>query len=222
LPPPDILQPEGNIQEKPKECVIPFRLTRLIDSPPHCQYLEERRLNPSWLADNFGVCALDGRFPFPYQYRIFFPIYNRKGELCTYQMRTIEKNNKYRYLAARPENEKERIKTLLYGEHFCHYYDTVVVVEGLFDALRLWSVGIKSLCVFGKSVTKTQIDQLIPYSRKFLLFDSESETQSQAKKLCHELSLLSGSPCGNIELESSNDPAEASEQELMEIAQYVM
>ncbi|MDR1382993.1 MAG: toprim domain-containing protein [Planctomycetaceae bacterium] len=222
---PAIIQPvsieEQNSRESIKEYKTPFEPLKLLDSPYHCQYIIQRRLDPVRLQERFQVGALNHLTPFPYKWRLFFPIADKDGVLSTWQTRTIDSRNPYRYLAAKPEQERIPIKNILYGEQYVDYYDSICICEGVFDMLRLDSIGIKSIATFGKSLTKQQLEKLIPYNRRYICFDNERKTQEYTREICRTLAMYNGT-CTNIEVESANDWSDADNDELQQLAAEVM
>lgn len=54
--------------------------------------------------------------------------------------------------------------------------DYIIIVEGTFDCLRLWSLGYKNVvCIFGNRIHKTQVDFLKKFKRIILVPDADGE-----------------------------------------------
>lgn len=173
----------------------------------HKQYLEGRRYDPEYIEREYHV---KGTPPGKDSPRIYFPIEYDK-EIVSYQGRAISKDAYLRYLTASPDEEKIFHKSLLYNIDNCTS-DTVVMVEGVFDAIRL---GKYDVCAsFGTSFMLEQLLLLRGYKRIFMLYDSELPAQEKAKKAGAMITNISGGQVYNLTLPSgdpddlSNDDAE--------------
>lgn len=187
----------------------------LSESKLHWDYLKSRGLNPQLLQARYGVRALCTDTEWKYQNRVFFPVANKQGRPVSWLTRTILPQKDYRYLTAPHSNEAQSIKTLLYGEQFVTHFDTVIICEGVFDALR---VGRNALATFGKNITNEQFDKIKQYQRRIICFDSEVDTQEQAKQLAIRLQAFPGIT-DNVCLDAP-DPATASTSEISALLKY--
>jgi len=62
----------------------------------------------------------------------------------------------------------------------------VVLVEGVFDALGLWRIGVPALCTFGKKITDRQIDLLSQLHVKAVIFMWDADaTRTSTRKQAH-------------------------------------
>jgi hypothetical protein len=173
----------------------------------HRRYLVERSLDADWLVSTYGIGGIGETYS-KLKWRIFIPVYDKRGKVVTWTTRSI--NNQFpAYLSASKSDELLPIKTLLYGEHLVTYYDTVFIVEGIFDA---WRIGSNALATFGKMITPIQKAKIAKYVKRVICFDNEFDTQEQAKRLCKELSLFAGTTV-NVCLDAP-DPAEATDTEI--------
>lgn len=87
--------------------------------------------------------------------------------------------------------------------------DTVVLVEGMFDMLRLQSYGYAAVCLFGLSTNK---DMLSHYHRQgvnnlFIMFDNDEPGIKAAQKI-YELAAPLFSRTAVISLDTCSDPDE--------------
>lgn len=155
------------------------------------QYIENRNFDIDELirdykiqftnADNGLYKSVNGS-SINYKFRIMIPIfYNNK--LVSWTGRSYV-NDSVRYLSLSIEDEIISHKTILYNE--CDTRN-VIVVEGLFDAIR---IGRGAVCTFGTAYTKSQVLELTKYNRVFILFDNEIVAQKQAESLAVELNML--------------------------------
>lgn len=89
---------------------------------------------------------------------LVFPIVH-DGQVVNYQGRRINGDFEPKYVSG-PD-----IHDYLYPMdqiHLSIYFRSqyAVLVEGIFDALALWSIDIPALCTFGKKISNTQVDLL--------------------------------------------------------------
>jgi DNA primase len=109
--------------------------------------------------------------------RLIFPIHDASGHHVGFGGRMLGPGEpKYLNSADSPIFSKSR---LLYGlnwaKHAIRREDRVVVVEGYFDAVRLWSAGLEPVVApLGTALTEQQAAILARYTRTaFLLYDSD-------------------------------------------------
>jgi DNA primase len=109
--------------------------------------------------------------------RLIFPIHDASGHHVGFGGRLLGPGEpKYLNSADSPIFSKSRV---LYGlnwaKHSIRREDRVVVVEGYFDAVRLWSAGLDPVVApLGTALTEQQASMLARYTRTaFLLYDSD-------------------------------------------------
>ena len=206
-PPAD--KPAGTF--RPPQWILP-----LTASPEHCEYLQNRGLNPDVLSQVWKVSAILGCPERQYTNRVFVPVHDCTGKCVSWLARSIDPTNKYRYLSAPPSRELTPLKTLLYGEQFMTMYKPVIVTEGVFDALR---IGRNAVATFGKKITREQFDRIRKYRRRIICFDNEPETQEQARELMRALSVYPG-VTDNVCLDAP-DPGSAPQEEIDKLLEYI-
>jgi DNA primase len=194
-----------NTQER-GSLVLPAKVGKLL--PAHCLYLEQRGFNPKALVETWGIggIGIDPVHP-KLQWRIFIPVTDFKGNMVSWTTRAI--GHKLPYISAAKNQEIQSIKTLLYGEQYRTFYDTVIVTEGVFD---VFNIGVGAVAIFGKAVTSAQMYRISKFARRVICFDNEPDTQEQAKQLCRELSIFSGETI-NVCLDAA-DPGSAGQKEI--------
>lgn len=170
----------------------------------HKKYLERRRYDPDKIVLDYKVLGTE-----PTEKggaRLYFPI-THKNEVVSYQGRAITPNAYYRYMTASPDEEKVFHKSILYNLDSCNS-DMVVMVEGVFDAMRL---GKEDVCAsFGTSFMPEQLLHLKPYSRVFMLYDSEGPAQEKAKKAASMIANITDGDVYNLDLGTGGDPDDLS------------
>ena len=193
----------------PPKPLMPLRLYKR-----HVAYLRGRGLDPEEMSRKWGMMAIPVDGEPTYCDRIFIPVCDVGGRPVSWQARTI-RNNSMRYLAAPKERESVPIKELLYGEHLVNRYDTVIVTEGVFDAVK---IGKNAVATFGKKLTPTQIGRIAQFPRRVICFDSEDITQQQARELAFQLSMFPG-VTDNVCLDSP-DPGSATASDIASLLRF--
>lgn len=176
-----------NAQER--ELVLPDTFKKFNDQPSSKRFVrylkEERGLN--------DIHRLTRQFDLRYcttglfAYRVIFPI-RSSGKLQTWTGRHIG-DNPLRYRTLSTEANPDRpgpvalapiTQSLLWSDQLADCdADTIFLVEGPFDALKIWSLGqsqgIVATCFFTLSASDSQVNQLhelLPrFRRRFLLLD---------------------------------------------------
>lgn len=127
----------------------------------------------------------------PYRHRIIFPVI-ANGELKSWTARTTHPDVELRYKTLSSVEGKEEhtaagpiTEFMLWGDDIranVDKADTLILVEGPFDALKLRvegaRLGVESTCCFTASPSDTQMDMLYDiaprYARRYILFDKET------------------------------------------------
>ncbi|MDR2115855.1 MAG: hypothetical protein LBP87_05685 [Planctomycetaceae bacterium] len=192
--------------QKQNNLILPAKVGKLL--PAHCEYLEHRGFDPNLLVETWGIggIGIDPANP-KFQWRIFVPVADFKGDMVSWTTRAIGRT--LPYISAAKNQEVQPIKTLLYGEQYRTFYDTIIVTEGVFD---VFNIGVGAVAVFGKAVTPAQRHRISRFARRVICFDNEPDTQEQAKQLCRELSIFSGETL-NLCLDAA-DPGSADKKEI--------
>ena len=109
--------------------------------------------------------------------RITFPIHNKDGELLGFMGRqTSEGDVKYLLPADSPRLHKSEILFNLHRALSCIKSEKFVyIVEGVFDVMALWQVGIRNVVApLGATLTLDQLNVITNYTDRFVLaFDGD-------------------------------------------------
>ena len=129
---------------------------------------------------NLKNTGIEGDF----KHRLIFPFYIN-NQLVTYIGRSISKKS---YKDCPIEKSILPPKLTLYNYDKLKSYDNCLIVEGVFDCLR---IGDNCVSTSGVSWSDNQIKLLLNKHPKkvYVCYDSEIEAQEKAKKLCGSLSL---------------------------------
>lgn len=184
-------------------------------------YFRLRHLNPRWIKGlRVGYC-LTGR----YAHRVIVPIYT-EGELRTFVARTWLQSEPKRILM--PKGSLAALALFGYDLLPCHninpgpcdHPDGIVLVEGVFDAIRMWELGYEhTLATLGAHITDQQrvlLKRLAP-RRIVLLRDGDQAGREAAAKESQELAAsASGPPVYIAILPEGADPESATPKQIQE------
>lgn len=201
-------------KEEPKVAIFPLRLPRPNSSltGPYKRYLEKRGFDPDKLIKEWGISQtgpisyLDG---ISYSHRILIPI-NWAGEMVSFQTRDITGKSELKYLACPKRREKINHKTIVYGKEAGWKEESgIIVVEGVTD---VWRLGPHAVATFGIEFKLEQVLKLARINQRFyILFDAETQAQTQARKLSTKLKALGKSV--KIIDDIKTDPADLSQDD---------
>jgi len=204
-----LMTKEHKAQER-RQLQIPPEFRRFLSAHrslnPCYDYLHTRGYNNKecfLLAENYEIYfSFSGIFA----YRIIFPVYNNI-QLVTWTGRAIGKSNiRYKTLSndaekAKKEGTPQAIESIKdcwwnYPALINDSYNTLMLTEGPFDALKLdffgSSLGVRSTCMFGKSISEAQSRQLDSIHNRinhlYIVLDADSELEMT--KITQQLSHL--------------------------------
>jgi hypothetical protein len=181
------------------------------------QYISGRRFDPDTLIKTYGLRwgGIVGNFA----YRIVIPLYDKSGELVSYQGRFIGTDKSIpRYKTLSIEKSLVDPKSILYNENNVTG-NTIYVMEGFFNVARWGENAVASL---GTSFTESQVRLLSAYKRVIILFDSEVQAQGRAKKLATRVSAMKSRGVEIVDLElGDNDIADCSDEAIQEFKQQI-
>lgn len=186
----------SRIEEKSGKLKLPYGLKEL--STCHKRYLKKRRFNPDELEHLYKLRGLN--LAVDLSWRIFIPVLHRT-KTVSWTTRTIVDGVEPRYIAARPEQEAIKAKSLLYGEDFARH--RIIIVEGHFDMMR---IGPGCVATGGLGYTRSQLQRMAGYLERTIIFDNEVNAQQRAKRLMADLSSFPGKT-NTVQIDAP-DPAE--------------
>lgn len=119
-----------------------------------------------------------------YSNRYMFPVLNGKGSLNAWVGYDFEADSKTKYIVGMLGiNDK---KKLLYGLHDlnqAYIEDTIIVTEGMFERIRLKSIGLNvGVSLLGKKMSKWQKRYINRFKNKILIPDGDSAGQSMIEQ----------------------------------------
>jgi len=176
----------------------------------HRKYLEGRNYDVDYIINKYDLRGTLTYSDWLFSYRIIIPVYY-KSKIISYIGRDFT-GKQERYMTCKPENEIIPHKTLLYNLDNC-YYKEVIVVEGVFDTIR---IGDNCCATFGIKYKAEQLALLRErFDKIYVMYDEGFDAQEQALKLCKEFKLMGGKAV-NIVLDKG-DPGEMTNKEKDEL-----
>lgn len=177
---------------------------------PHIRYLNKRGFNNKAIEKLEKTYKIRGTGPVGlYNFRVMVPIYF-DGTMVSYQGRDYTERSLTKYMACAKKDEIREHKHCLFGMDEA-ISDTVVLVEGIFDVLKL---GEGAVATFGTSLTLQQIKLIIErWKHKIILFDRDASTK--ARELADKLSFLGTTKL--VFLDDYKDPGEMSIEKAREL-----
>jgi DNA primase len=162
-----------------------------LELDPSHPYLVERGLTPETI-DAFGVgfCAKGVMAQ-----RIAIPINNAKGELVGYAGRWPGEPPTDRPKYRLPDGFRKAMEIYRFAEAMREPFEQpLVIVEGFFDAMRLWQIGVrKVVALMGSSLSIAQeqmlAEALSPASQVILIFDEDDAGREGRSGVLQRLSL---------------------------------
>jgi len=111
--------------------------------------------------------------------RVFIPIHNDRGEMVAYACRTIVgREQRYKLPAGFPKSLD------LYNLHTVGESETVVVVEGFFDTIKVVHAGFPAVGLMGSSLSLRQEQLLVQHFKAVALMFDGDEAGRKAMEEC--------------------------------------
>lgn len=145
-----------------------------------------------------------------YKNRIMFPLWDIGGRIVGYSGRVYNGEKDSKYINTR-ETEIFKKGDLLYNYHRAkddaREKNTIIIVEGFMDVIRLYSVGIKNVvATMGTAVTKQQVNLIKRMAKNIILcFDGDSAGEKATMSCLIEFENIGIQP-KIIRLEEDLDP----------------
>lgn len=186
----------------------------LKDSALTTEYLRQRGIQPRWAGEiGIGVCTMGY-----YAGRIVVPVYT-EGQLRTFVARSYLphwQRDKHRPKVLTPP--MSQAANALFGYDIVSAsYDTVRLVEGVFDAMRMWNLGYYStLATLGAHVTPEQRRLLKRkgYTTVVLVRDGDNAGREAALKEARELHAAGFKHVMIADLPDGVDPGNATNEQM--------
>lgn len=115
--------------------------------------------------------------------RVVIPIHRKDGKLVGLMGRVTDPAapNKYWNYWHFPKTN------YLFGLHKLKSKDRVMVVEGMFDVIRLWEYGLPVVGMMGKEVSEKQFQLLLEFERVYIALDADKAGEQGMEVLARKL-----------------------------------
>jgi hypothetical protein len=141
---------DKGLKNQPREVRLP-RNVPLTPGTPGYRYLVGREFTPE-VFDHFNLGYCESGY---YRDRIIIPVYHN-GKLVSFQTRACDPKEAKRYLFPAGVDSQA-----LYNWDHARKFESVILVEGVTDAWRVWLAGYRNvMATFGKSLKPGQIELL--------------------------------------------------------------
>jgi DNA primase len=156
------------------------------------------------------------------QDRIVFPIKDITSKIVVFVGRHTLSNGNPRYI-----NYPSGVKMPVFPTHLPSGYESMVLVEGIFDMLNLYDKGLENVvCTFGTNTLQNDIGtKLLPFKAQgithiYILFDGD-DAGAQAAKTLKPIIKQEGFIVEIITLPDNTDPGELDQFDVKSIAEYI-
>jgi DNA primase len=154
--------------------------------------------------------------------RIVFPVKDITGKTVVFVARHTLSNGNPRYI-----NYPSGVTMPVFPAHLPSGYQSMVIVEGIFDMLNLYDKGLENvICAFGTNTLQNDTKQkLLPFKAQgithiYLMFDGD-EAGDKAAKVLKPLIEAENFIVEIIKLPDDRDPGELDMIEVRSIAEYI-
>jgi DNA primase len=168
--------PNSNTDDEGENKPLAFSLQGIDHEHP---YLQQRGVKEGFARD-FGIGFFPGKGLM--SGRVVIPIHNERGELVAYAGRAIDQTEpKYKLPAGFKKS------AVLFNLHRV-VRDTVIIVEGFFDCLKVNQAGyIEVVALMGSSLSARQEELLRVFEDIIILLDGDAAGREAAKEIASRL-----------------------------------
>lgn len=182
----------------------------LKDVDPTHAYLRQRGIKEE-TARNFGVGFFRGKGSM--LGRVVIPIHNDRGELIAYAGRSIDGSDpKYKLPAGFVKS------AVLYNFHRVDS-ESVIIVEGFFDCLKIWQSGSSNVvALMGSSISDRQHELLARFEKIILVLDGDEAGRGAATEIAGRL--VRSHFVRVVDLDAGKQPDQLSSEELRSLLTF--
>lgn len=200
----------AKLQDKIVEILSDKNLTMPIDAVPFCRDYRDISAETYMQVHAFTSNAED-----EYKDRLMFPLYDIRGNIKVFMGRALHSDIESKYLF-----HPRKVMPPLFPAHPEIWKNSIILVEGIFDALNLMDKGCYNVVsAFGThSLLKTYEQKLSHFkimgvNKFYIMFDGDDAGQSAGKKLENVLN-DNGFNAETIELPKDMDPGDLTQKDI--------
>jgi len=200
----------ASLQDKIRDMLSNTNLIMPADAVPFCRDYRDISANTYMEVNAFTSNAED-----EFKDRLMFPIYDIRGNIKVFMGRALHTDVEDKYLFY-----PKHIRPPLFPAHPEIWKNSLIVVEGIFDALNLMDKGCYNvISAFGThSLLKTYEEKLSHFkilgvNKFYIMFDGDKAGQLAGKKLESVLN-ANGFNAETIELPENIDPGDLTEHDI--------
>jgi DNA primase len=199
------------LQDKIREMLSNTNLTMPADAVPFCRNYRDISANTY-----MEVNAFTSNEQEEFKGRLMFPIYDIRGNIKVFMGRALHSDVESKYLFY-----PKHVTPPLFPAHPEIWKNSLIVVEGIFDALNMMDKGCYNvISAFGThSLLKTYKEKLSHFkimgvNKFYIMFDGDDAGQKAGNKLGNVLN-SNGFNAETIELPKDLDPGDLTDKDIM-------
>lgn len=203
----------SKLQDKIRELLSGTNLTMPADAVPFC-----RDYRGIQAATYMQVHAFTSNQEDEFRGRLIFPLYDLRGNIKVFMGRDLHSELKYKYMFY-PENTAPP----LFPASPEIWKSTLIIVEGVFDALNLMDKGCYNvICAFGTNTLvknfRKRLDhfQILGVNKYYIMFDGDKAGTEAGKKL-EDAMVKDGLNAEQVILPDGRDPGDLTEIEIINL-----
>lgn len=200
----------SKLQNKIRDLLSTTNLTMPFDAVPFCRDYRDISAQTYMMVHAFTSNQED-----EFRGRIIFPLYDIRGNIKVFVGRDMHSELKSKYLFY-----PEHVTPPLFPAHPEIWRNSLIIVEGIFDALNLMDKGCYNvICAFGTHTLlktfKERLDhfQILGVNKYYIMFDGDKAGIDAGKKL-EETLQNAGINAEQIELTEGMDPGDMTEEDI--------
>lgn len=171
------------------------------------RYIKKRRIGVKAIR-KFKIGYMKG-LNHPFKNRLVIPVFDENGVLVWYEGRDITDKKKTEKWW---RSFNSRSNKILFNLNNIHDYNYVIIVEGIFDVIRLWSYGYNVVCIFGTEIGADQLIKLYRFDTVYMCYDGDMSGRRALGKLKKNANELYGTEFRYLKLPLGCDPNDISKK----------
>ena len=202
----------ANLQNKIRNILSKTNLTMPVDAVPFFRDYRDIASHTYTMVNAFTTNEIE-----ELKYRLVFPLYDIQGNIKAFVGRDLHSELKSKYLFY-----PEHVSPPLFPAHPEIWKNSLIIVEGIFDALNLMDKGCYNvICAFGThTLFKTYKDKLSHFkilgvNKYYIMFDGDKAGRQAGAKLESILN-DNGFNAEVIEMPEGIDPGDLNEEQITE------